>query len=163
MAEVKKVSSKKTGEVENAIGRYEEYKRHYDYAKSAFLATVIAIVLLGFSIFSAVKLQSDVTQINDLQRQVSSLQASAEQTNIRENGVSYRGVNGQTALAILKQNYKVTTKTYSGMGEFVTAINGVSPSDSQYWAFYVNGKLAEVGAGSYTTKTGDKIEWKLAE
>ena len=75
--------------------------------------------------------------------------------------VTYQGEEGKTALAILKASYNVETKTYDGIGEMVTGINGVAPDSKHFWAFYVNGKQAEVGAGQYQTKAGDKISWKL--
>lgn len=75
--------------------------------------------------------------------------------------ISYQGQEGKTALAILKSSYNVETKTFDGIGEMVTGINGVAPDSKHFWAFYVNGKQAEVGAGQYQTKSGDKISWKL--
>ena len=77
--------------------------------------------------------------------------------------VSYQGEEGKTALALLQENAEVEM---SGEGEmaFVTSINGVEADSShQFWAFYVNGEQAQVGAGSYTTKASDEIEWKLEE
>jgi len=68
-----------------------------------------------------------------------------------------------TALDLLKSNYQVVTKTFSGLGEFVESINGIKPDSKHFWAFYVNGKSSNVGAGSYTVKDGDKLEWKLDE
>ena len=49
-----------------------------------------------------------------------------------------------------------------GVNAFITEINGYSTEGKkEYWAFYINGKMAEVGAGSYQLKDGDKIEWKI--
>ena len=69
---------------------------------------------------------------------------------------------GKTALGLMKEKAKVVTKG-DGVNAYVTEINGVTAQESkkEYWAFYVNGKLAEVGAGSYKLKQGDKIEWKI--
>jgi hypothetical protein len=75
--------------------------------------------------------------------------------------ISYRGIAGVSALAVLQQKYRVQTKTYSGIGQEVTGINGVLADSKHYWAFYINGKMAQVGAGSYITKTNDTITWKL--
>jgi hypothetical protein len=74
--------------------------------------------------------------------------------------VSYKGEEGKKALTILKSSYQVETQTFAGAGEFVTAINGIKGDSKNFWAFYVNGKQAEVGAGQYTTKSSDLIEWK---
>jgi hypothetical protein len=99
-----------------------------------------------------------------LKTQVSQLQSKAEADNVRENGVSYEGQNDKTALELLKDNYQVETKDFSGMGEFVISIDGVGAEDGKnFWAFYVDGKMAAEGAGTYKTKNGEKIEWRLEE
>lgn len=69
---------------------------------------------------------------------------------------------GKTALDALKSKMKIQTKG-EGENAFVTTINDVEAKErkKQYWAFFVNGKPSEVGAGSYKLKDGDKIEWKL--
>lgn len=74
--------------------------------------------------------------------------------------LSYRGHSGQNALALLKKHADVQTKHYS-FGDLVTTINGIKGAGPKYWTFYVNGKMAQVGAGSYTTKSTDTLMWKL--
>lgn len=74
--------------------------------------------------------------------------------------VKYKGVEGQTALALLEKYTTVKTKHYS-FGDLVTSINGTAGNGPKYWSFYLNGKLASVGAGAYVTKSTDQIEWKL--
>ena len=71
--------------------------------------------------------------------------------------VTYVGENGQDALALLKQ-YTSVEQDHSGL---VVAINGYKPTGHNYWAFYVNGKLASVGPASYVTKNSDTIQWKV--
>lgn len=68
----------------------------------------------------------------------------------------------KTALDLTKEKAKVVTKG-EGANAYVTEINGQEALNSkkEYWALYINGKLAEVGAGSYQLKDGDKIEWKI--
>ena len=68
----------------------------------------------------------------------------------------------ETALDLTKEKAKVLTKG-DGANAYVTEIDGRVAQDSkkEYWAFYVNGKLAQVGAGSYLLKEGDKIEWRI--
>lgn len=75
--------------------------------------------------------------------------------------VSYRGQDGKNALDLLKAGHKVEVKVYSGIGEFVDGIDGLKSDAQHFWSFYVNGKQATVGAGSYTTKTTELIEWKF--
>ena len=48
----------------------------------------------------------------------------------------------------------------SQYGKFITSINGVAPTGNDYWAFYVNGKQASVGADSYQLKPGDQISFQ---
>ncbi len=75
--------------------------------------------------------------------------------------IKYRGVEGTTALVLLKQKYQVETKEFSGLGEFVQSINGQQAGSDNFWAMYVNGALSQVGASQYITKSNDTIEWKL--
>jgi len=45
----------------------------------------------------------------------------------------------------------------------VVSINGrkADAQKHEYWAFYVNGKLSDVGPADYKTKDGDVVEWKI--
>lgn len=76
--------------------------------------------------------------------------------------ITYSGVEGEDALTTLKNvNDKVVTKT-SDFGEYVDSINGlVGGTDGKYWSFYVDSKLSDIGAGSYISNGGEKIEWKF--
>lgn len=75
--------------------------------------------------------------------------------------VSYKGVPGETALTSLKTLTDITTETTS-YGEMVTGINDIKAQPmKEFWAFYINGKQASEGAGTYKAVAGDKIEWKL--
>lgn len=69
---------------------------------------------------------------------------------------------GKTAFDLTKEKTSIKTKG-EGENAYVTEINGQEALNSkkEYWAFYVNGKQATVGAGSYKLKDGDKIEWKI--
>lgn len=50
----------------------------------------------------------------------------------------------------------------SELGSYVDSINGLSGgSDGKYWSFYVDGEMAQVGAGQYQPKGGEVIEWKF--
>jgi len=74
--------------------------------------------------------------------------------------ISYVGVEGKNALELLKSSHQVETQKFS-FGEMVQSIDGVKAPATDFWAFYINGKQAEVGAGDYQTKSGDKLSWKL--
>lgn len=88
-------------------------------------------------------------------------QTQVVQTETKKSEVSYQGVEDRTALSLLKDKHKVQTEDYPGVGEMVTSIDGVKPTDKQFWAFYVNGKTAQVGADTYVTEPSDTITWKL--
>ncbi len=69
---------------------------------------------------------------------------------------------GETALELLKQTANIETKGEKESA-FITGINGraANEKNGEFWAFYLNGKLATVGAGSYKLQNNDKIEWVL--
>ena len=73
---------------------------------------------------------------------------------------SYRGEEGKTALELLRENYNIETEEYS-FGEMVVSINGVAAGEGEFWAFYVDGEMSEVGAGELVTSDGQLLEWKL--
>ena len=75
--------------------------------------------------------------------------------------ISYQGVEGKNAIELLKESHEVKTDKYD-FGELVNTIDGqASDPAANFWAFYVNGEMAQVGAGDYQTKPSDTIEWKL--
>lgn len=75
---------------------------------------------------------------------------------------SYEGRAGTTALDLLLEADPSAQVTGEGENAFVTAIDGVvADPDSEFWALYVNGEMATVGAGSLETEDGAEITWKL--
>lgn len=73
--------------------------------------------------------------------------------------------SADTAFGILKEasiahGFALEYQSYD-FGIFVTAIGGVKPTGSQYWAFYYNGKYSMVGASDQQVYEGDSIYWKL--
>lgn len=75
--------------------------------------------------------------------------------------LSYKGINGVDALTILREREKAWIEQDSS--GLVISINGrrADSSKHEYWAFYVNNKLAPVGPADYITKIEDLIEWKI--
>ena len=71
--------------------------------------------------------------------------------------ISYPGQDGKNALELLQSSHQVDVSSAG----FVNTIDGQAPVGKQYWAFYINDKLADVGAKAYITKTTDQIGWKL--
>ena len=75
---------------------------------------------------------------------------------------SYDGEDGSTALDLLLEADPSAEVSGEGENAFVTAIDGVAADpDSEFWALYVNGEMATVGAGSLDTTDEDEITWKL--
>lgn len=51
-------------------------------------------------------------------------------------------------------------KEFKGLGVLVEEIGGRRNTNNRYWQYWVNNRLAAVGADSYTVQPGDIIEWK---
>jgi hypothetical protein len=79
---------------------------------------------------------------------------------VANSDIQYQGQDGRSALDLLKVFHRVDTKETS-YGPMIVGIDGLAPDSSHFWAFYVNGKLADVGADKYITKNSDQIEWKV--
>lgn len=90
---------------------------------------------------------------------VSSSPEAPSVTKQQSEVLSYKGEKGKDALTLLKEKATVEQDT-SGL---VISIKGrkADSAKHEYWAFYVNGKLASVGPADYQTKDGDRIEWKI--
>lgn len=133
-------------------------------AVGATLIVTLIVAALGavFGLWAFVETANNTSEVNRLSSDISRINSEAAKDDVKANGVSYEGKNDKTALELLKDSHKVETKEFSGMGEFVTAIDGVEAEDGKnFWAFYVNGEMAAEGAGTYKTKDGEKIEWRL--
>ncbi|WP_435736188.1 DUF4430 domain-containing protein [Cellulosimicrobium sp. PMB13] len=75
---------------------------------------------------------------------------------------SYEGEEGSMALDLLLAADPTAEVTGEGENAYVTAIDGITADpESEFWALYVNGEMATVGAGMLETKDGDEITWKL--
>lgn len=81
-------------------------------------------------------------------------------TEVVENkNFEYKGESGKNALSLLKEKTAVELND-EGM---VVSINGrkAEVEKREFWGFYVNGKMAEVGAADFKTKDTDVISWKI--
>lgn len=112
------------------------------------LIIVLMAILVAFGLFLIFSDKSDSQ---------SPLSSNTEQSG----EISYKGVEGKTALEILKDTHQVETQSYEGLGEIVIAIDGIKPDGSSYWIYYVNGEQATEGAGTYVTDNDETITWKL--
>ncbi len=106
---------------------------------------------------------ASATQASDAQAaQTTDAPATGLTANADGTEVSYQGVAGKTALELLQELDPTATTSGEGANAFVTAIGGREADQSkEFWAFYVNGEQAAVGAGSYEMADGDEITWKL--
>lgn len=113
--------------------------------RSSFLLTVaLGLALTGASCSLTTKVLTNTNTVSNLNTAVST-------------SITYSGQDGKNALELLQSTHQVDV---SAQG-FVNAIDGRKPGDHQFWAYYVNGKQADVGAKEYQAKTGETIEWKL--
>jgi len=139
--------------------RERRVQMKYKTLRIATLAMALALVAGGGSIYVANRHDARPDAATDSAR----MAPQTAKLTISDAGktVAYEGQTGRTALAVLQSLADVTTKQ-SSYGEFVTGINDVqADGDTKYWAFYVNGKLADEGAGTFKTADGQKIEWRV--
>nr|WP_246253673.1 DUF4430 domain-containing protein [Isoptericola chiayiensis] len=77
---------------------------------------------------------------------------------------SYTGEDGETALDLLLVHDDQAEVSGEGEMAYVTGIKGRTAEDgAEFWALYVDGEMAQVGAGSLETEDGQQIQWKLEE
>jgi len=78
---------------------------------------------------------------------------------VENKNFEYKGKEGKDALSLLKEKTAVELND-KGM---VVLINGrkAEAEKREFWGFYVNGKMAEVGAADFKTKDTDVINWKI--
>jgi len=61
-----------------------------------------------------------------------------------------------------RENFKIESKEYKGMGVLVESIDGIkNGTDNKYWQYWINGELPMKAADQQEVKNGDKIEWKF--
>ncbi len=130
-------------------------KTKKSFYKFFILVLVILAIFAGYSFYQTKLLSTK----KSIAQQIFTvyLKISGQKDFIKQDIIS-----GKTALDLTKE--KANTKIKGeGVNAYVTEINSQEALNSkkEYWAFYVNGKMAEVGAGSYKLKDGDKIEWKI--
>lgn len=137
------------------------------------VSTIAVLVVLAAAITFAVqgRNRTDAPQANTpqdsspaavTQENAIYVSQSVQGSNLNTPG-PVRAAKDSTALALLKSTHQVQVKDFAGSGEFVTSIDGMEQDSGRFWAFYVNGSQAPVGAGQYQLKEGDRIEWKLEE
>ncbi len=82
------------------------------------------------------------------------------EANPANKGFEYRCELGKTAYQLLERNFTVNAED-SSLGKMVKGINNIDSQKDRFWAFYIDGNFAPVGAESYICKGQEKIEWRL--
>ena len=131
--------------------------------KKALLFGFIFILFLSlvYFFYSSPKKNAgrDITQTSVSIKNISVYQKVQSDGTNQQDFVKIEIQQGKTALDLLRKTSQVKT-TGEGENAFVTEIDSKTASavKKEFWAFYVNGKQAEVGAGSYLLKPQDKIK-----
>lgn len=75
----------------------------------------------------------------------------------------YKGRNNKTVLDLLIESDKSAKYTGHGERAFVTTVcsREADAEEREFWASYVDNKLAQKGAGALETNDSMLIEWKL--
>lgn len=124
---------------------------------------LLVILLLSLGLFK-LKGNFNVASVQD-KKTIQELTA----TLAIDNGKEVKSFNvsqyiGKTALeatqGMVGKNIEINGK---GEGAFVTSMEGVAadPKKHEFWELLVNGKSAQVGAGSYIVQNGDLIQWHI--
>ena len=134
------------------------------FNRQSLIGLVIAIVILALGIGSyALNRADSATASTSANTEQSTVQA--ERATIRVSGQDYPVTisSDMTVLAALKATAGLTieTKTFTGIGDYVSAINGQSEGDGKYWLYSINGQEATEGVSTAKIKAGDTIEFNL--
>lgn len=117
------------------------------------LALVVAV--FGLVVWAVVASQPDIKPQTN---QSTEVQIPAK----NRTEITYTAKAGLTSLAQLQDEASEVIIKESEFGQYVDSIEGhQGGTDGKYWSFYVDGQMSEVGAGSYTQKGGEVIEWKF--
>lgn len=122
--------------------------------KLSVLSGFVFIIILGAIFYS-------IPDKRAQRIETSSPQVITKQT--KEEGVAksinYRGKSGVDALTLLRQEAEVKLDR----SNMVSSINGrkADVNKREYWSFFINGKMAEVGSAEYITIDTDMLEWKI--
>lgn len=130
--------------------------------KLLLILSLSIVVLFGFWNLK----QKNVNTSTVNQRVVQEFKAALIITDGKENpSFDISQYVGRTALEATKSVVKDNIKM-SGTGDkaFITGINrrDADTKKREFWEFLVNGKQAEVGAGTYTIQNFDTISWKIS-
>ncbi|MDP4086494.1 MAG: DUF4430 domain-containing protein [Bacillota bacterium] len=91
-----------------------------------------------------------------------SLKVIGNNQNAMNNLTNVEFIGNSTAFQLLQVAVGPDKVLYSDSkyGKYITSINGLAAQGNSYWAFYVNGKMSDVGADSYQLKPSDQISFQ---
>lgn len=122
------------------------------------LIAIFGAVLLAIGVTTVVLVNLDDTPQTEQQQ---THQPTEIEKNEQVEVVSFTAEPDKTVLDQLASHAAIETKE-STYGTYVDSINGKKGGEGgKYWTFYVDGQMAQVGAGAYVTEGGEKIEWKF--
>jgi predicted negative regulator of RcsB-dependent stress response len=125
------------------------------------LALVVSI--FGFKYFSKMTSEASTTASPQVMVDAMTVYQQIDPTGkAAENFHTITLQKNRTALDLLSKTHQIKTNG-EGKNAFVNVIDNTAADTTkhEFWAFYVNGKQAQAGAGSYTLKPNDKILWKI--
>ncbi len=128
-------------------------------SRKVFISGLIILSLLGF-IFYQSEFKSSKEEVT-IQKISPSVGVPLPYSSPGQNQlVEYSCQTGLTPFKILSERYKIEYEKQD-LGPLVISINEQKPNGNEYWAFYIDGKMAPVGADNYQCQRDEKIEWKL--
>lgn len=129
---------------------------HTNHKKSSITIIVLALVVLTGATAGALRV------LNGEEQQPQKTVASSKPEVQSATTVRYTAKADKTVLEQLKITVDRVEVKESEYGEYVASINGVKgETDNKYWSYYVNGQMANIGAGEYKTIGGEEIVWKF--
>jgi len=130
----------------------------------AILAILLFAGVASSCAFSSVTEQIDEMEIISQNSQVSEKEEIPFILSPTGKELSFISPGSQTVLETLQRLGIPITFQGSGVNAFITAINGVEAnSASEFWAFYIDGEFAPLGAGSFIAEKGQQITWRLEQ
>lgn len=131
----------------------------------AIIILVIVFLVGGFFAFSQPN-QKNSDKSSTITNQVSENKSKTTLTVTADGQTKTYQIEkaiGKTALEVTKNETTDLQLTGEGTNAFITGINGrvASADKKEFWKLVINGKDAEVGAGSYIIKANDKLGWEI--
>lgn len=114
---------------------------------------IISTFILGLLIFNLVACTNQSEEEQNQTHQITII--------VNEESKVVQVEEDDTVMEIMKNNYQVETEFND---TFITGIDGlVADSNKEFWAFYINDEMSNVGAAEARTQAEDIITFKLTE